>query len=159
VTGRKHDYRVVVRWTGDAGEGTTAYTAYRRDHVIEIAGKPDLAASSDPAFRGDPGRHNPEELLVASIASCHMLWYLHLCAVHGVVVREYRDEASGTLELAPDGGGRFVEVVLRPSVGISEGDLGVARRQHDAAQAKCFIANSVNFPVRHEATVTRVASS
>jgi organic hydroperoxide reductase OsmC/OhrA len=139
----------MVRWTGNQGSGTSTYRAYSRNHEISAAGKPVVPASSDPAFNGDPGRYNPEDLLVASLAGCHMLWYLHLCAVNKVVVLEYQDNASGTMEETAGGGGRFVEVTLHPSITVTaQSDLDTARRLHHDAHEKCFIAGSVNFPVR-----------
>jgi len=139
----------MVRWTGNQGSGTSAYRAYSRNHEISAAGKPVVPASSDPAFNGDPGRYNPEDLLVASLSGCHMLWYLHLCAVNKVVVLEYQDNASGTMEETAGGGGRFVEVTLHPSITVTaQSDLDTARRLHQDAHEKCFIAGSVNFPVR-----------
>jgi organic hydroperoxide reductase OsmC/OhrA len=150
---RVHRYEATVVWTGDDGVGTGDSTSYRRDHVIRFPGKPELPGSSDPAFRGDPTRYDPEELLVASLSACHLLWYLHLASVAGVVVRSYGDRADGTLALDPDGGGRFTEVVLRPQVRIERGDLARAHALHEEAHRKCFIANSVNFPVRVDPTV------
>jgi len=149
VTAKTHTYRTTVRWTGNEGSGTSTYRAYSRDHEISGSGKPVVPASSDPAFNGDPGRYNPEDLLVASLSGCHMLWYLHLCAVNRVVVLEYEDNASGTMEESADGGGRFVEVTLRPTITVTaQSDLDTALRLHHDAHERCFIANSVNFPVR-----------
>lgn len=151
MTAKKHNYATTVRWTGNLGTGTSDYRAYSRDHEIGAAGKPPVPASSDPAFSGDPRRYNPEDLLVASLSGCHMLWYLHLCAVNRVVVLGYEDNAAGTMEEAAGGGGRFVEVTLRPTITVTAGsDLDTARRLHHDAHEKCFIANSVNFPVRIE---------
>lgn len=150
---REHHYRVELRWTGNRGENTRRYDAYRRDHLLSAPGKETLRGSSDPQFRGDASAWNPEELLVAALASCHMLSYLHLCATHSVEVAEYQDAPEGTMELAPEGGGRFTRVVLRPKVLIASGDVEVARRLHDEAHHQCFIASSVNFPVRHEPIV------
>lgn len=149
----EHHYSVKVEWTGNKGTGTSGYREYERSHVISAKGKPDIAGSSDPAFRGDAARWNPEELLLGSIAACHKLWYLHFCAVSGVVVSEYVDEADGTMFLTREGGGRFTEVVLKPVVTISKGDPNVALELHADAHEKCFIANSVNFPIRVEASV------
>jgi organic hydroperoxide reductase OsmC/OhrA len=146
--GRSHGYAVTVVWTGDRGSGTSGYRAYGRDHVVRAAGKPDLAGSSDPTFRGDAARYSPEELLVAALSACHMLWYLHLAAEAGIVVRAYEDPAEGTMEEAPDGGGRFTSVTLRPRVRIDRGDPERARALHAVAHQRCFVANSVNFPVR-----------
>lgn len=143
-----HQYAVSLAWTGNDGVGTQSYKAYRRDHEIAAAGKPPIPGSSDPAFRGDRTRYNPEELLVASLASCHMLWYLHLCAVNGIVVLEYRDEAAGTMQEEADGGGAFVRVVLRPRVTIAKGgDRAQALALHEKAHHLCFVARSVRFPV------------
>src|SRR5499426_564348 len=106
---KEHHYSVVVTWTGNQGSGTSGYRDYRRDHDISAAGKPIIPASSDPIFRGDASRYNPEDLLVASLSGCHMLWYLHLCADAGIRVTEYRDDATGTMVETADGGGRFAE--------------------------------------------------
>ena len=145
-----HRYRVDVEWTGNRGTGTDGYRNYSRNHVIRIPGKPDLAGSSDPAFRGDATRHNPEDMLVAALSSCHMLSYLHMATVAGVVVVAYDDSAEGTMATEGDGG-RFTEVVLRPVVTIrADSDPGKALAAHEAAHHACFIANSVNFPVRCE---------
>ena len=149
MSGHPHRYAAQVSWTGDRGEGTRDYRSYGREHDIVIAGKPTLAGSADPAFRGDASRHNPEDLLVASLSACHMLWYLHLAAEAGVVVRGYVDEAVGTM-LTDARGGQFAEVALRPLVTISAGDPAAAEALHHAAYAACFIARSVNFPVRCE---------
>jgi organic hydroperoxide reductase OsmC/OhrA len=146
----QHRYRVDVEWTGNLGTGTDGYRNYSRDHAIRIAGKPELAGSSDPTFRGDSARHNPEDMLVAALSTCHMLSYLHMATVAGVVVTAYADAAEGTMVTEGDGG-RFTEVVLRPVVTISAGsDPGKAEAAHEAAHHACFIANSVNFPVRCE---------
>lgn len=150
-----HHYEVTVRWTDDTGSGTGDFRAYRRDHEVHADGKPAIAGSSDPAFRGDAARWNPEELLVASLAQCHMLWYLHLCAVGGVVVTGYTDTPSGTMAMdAAGGGGEFTEVVLRPAVTVADSSMAAkALELHDQIGALCFIARSVSFPVRHEPTV------
>jgi organic hydroperoxide reductase OsmC/OhrA len=171
---KTHAYHVRVVWTGDRGTGTSSYRAYGRDHVITSPGddgaqaaggtrgpgtgderRPDpIAASSDPAFRGDPGRWNPEQLLTAALAQCHMLGFLHLSAVSGVVVTGYADDAEGQMAEAADGGGRFTEVVLRPRVTVSSPDMiEKAISLHEPAHEMCFIANSVNFPVRCEPVV------
>jgi organic hydroperoxide reductase OsmC/OhrA len=149
-----HTYDVTVTWTGDEGAGTAAYRSYRRDHVVDAAGRPPIPGSSDPAFRGDEARWNPEQLLVVSLSQCHMLWYLHLCVEAGVVVHGYRDDARGEMEENADGSGQFVAVTLRPAVTVADAamvDRAVAL--HGAVPAKCFIARSVNFPVHHEPTV------
>lgn len=149
---KEHHYAVQLRWTGNLNnEGTRSYQAYSRNHLLSAKAKPDIPASSDPAFRGDPGRYNPEELLVMSLASCHMLWFLHLCASAGIVVAAYTDAATGRMEEAPDGSGRFTEVVLHPEITLHPpvDKARLAPLQAEAHQ-KCFIANSCNFPVRVE---------
>jgi organic hydroperoxide reductase OsmC/OhrA len=147
----EHPYEVRVEWTGNLGDGTSGYRSYARAHEIAAAGKPAIPGSSDPAFRGDGSRYNPEDLLVASLSACHMLWYLHLCAEAGIVVTGYVDDARGTLVETADGGGHFAEVVLRPQVTVQAGADGEkAIALHERAHHLCFIANSVNFPVRCE---------
>jgi organic hydroperoxide reductase OsmC/OhrA len=161
-----HSYHVRTTWTGNRGEGTAGYRGYDRDHEVTAgqdgdAARPEpIAGSSDPSFRGDPARWNPEQLLTASLSQCHMLWYLHLCAVAGVVVTGYTDEAQGSMLEAADGGGRFTEVVLRPRVTVSSPDvIEKAVSLHEQASQKCFIVNSVNFPVRHEPVVVAQVAS
>ena len=157
MTDRTHRYRIDLKWTGNRGTGTSDYRAYGRDHRIAAAGKPPLAASADRLFRGDRDRWNPEELLVASLSSCHQLWYLHLCAEAGVVLLAYEDHAEGVMRESADGGGRFERVVLRPVATIADAAQAEhAEALHREASAKCFIASSVKFPVEHEPTV-RVA--
>ncbi|MFB4262620.1 OsmC family protein [Nonomuraea sp. GTA35] len=153
---REHHYQTVVTWTGNKGTGTSGYRDFGREHELSAEGPPVIGGSSDPAFRGDPARWNPEQLLVGSLAQCHMLWYLHKCAVAGVVVTEYTDTATGTMAETADGG-HFTEVVLHPSVTVAAQEMAeTALALHADAHKSCFIAGSVNFPVRHEPTV-RVA--
>lgn len=148
MTGRTHRYDVRVTWTGNLGTGTSGYRDFSRDHEISADGKPSIPGSSDPAFRGDKTRWNPEDLLVASVSACHKLWYLHLCATAGVRVLAYRDEAVGEMVEAASGSGRFAKIVLRPAVTIAAGgDPDTAERLHHEAHEYCFIANSVNFPI------------
>lgn len=145
---KQHTYQVRVDWTGNDGQGTSTYSGYRRDHVITAEQKTKIQGSSDPAFRGDGSRYNPEELLVASLSACHMLWYLHLCAVNHVTVLEYSDAACGLMQEHENGSGEFVRVLLQPKLKISPGDDRVkALALHAEAHALCFIARSVNFPV------------
>ena len=153
---KQHRYEIQVAWTGNRGEGTKAYSSYGRDHEITAPGKPALLGSADPSFRGDAARFNPEELLVASLSACHMLWYLHLCAVNNVVVTEYYDPASGFMVENADGAGAFTEVTLRPRVKVAaDSDTGKALTLHEEAHRLCFIANSVKFPVKHLPSISR----
>ena len=151
---KQHIYRCELEWTGNDGQGTKTYSSYRRDHVVRVNGKPPIAASSDPTFCGDKTRYNPEELLVASLSSCHMLWYLHLCAVNNITVLEYRDSAEGVMRENQDGSGEFTGVTLKPQVRIAEASkLAEAEGLHHKAHSLCFISRSVNFPVETSATV------
>ncbi len=151
---KRHRYRVRLRWTGNKGEGTVSYRAYSRAHELSAQGKPAIDGSSDPAFRGDATRWNPEELLVAALSACHQLSYLHLCADAGIVVTAYEDEAEGVMVEQAGGAGQFERVVLRPLVTVAAGsDAEKARALHHVAHEKCFIARSVNFPVTHEPRV------
>jgi organic hydroperoxide reductase OsmC/OhrA len=149
-----HSYQAKIEWTGNTGQGTSDYRAYQRTHEIAAEGKPVIPGSSDPAFRGDKARYNPEELLVASLSACHMLWYLHLCADKQIIVTSYTDCAEGKMIETEEGGGRFTEVTLKPEVTVKAGaDLDLAKALHQQAHHLCFIANSVNFPVRCESTI------
>ena len=147
---RAHDYHLTLNWTGAAQGTTSDYGAYSRQWQATMDGKPALDGSSDPLFKGDPALYNPEDLLLASLSSCHMLWYLHLCAENNIHVLSYSDQAVGTMNF--DGGdGQFVEAILRPTIEIGPGgDADLAERLHDVAHEKCFIARSINFPVRCE---------
>ena len=148
MSGKEHHYPVTIIWTGNQGTGTSAYRAYSRDHVIHAGDKPEIAGSSDPSFRGDPGRWNPEELLVASLSACHKLWYLGLCAGAGIVVTGYEDRAEGWMVEEAGGAGQFTRVLLHPRVTLAPGsDLEKAAHLHHTAHEMCFIARSVNFPV------------
>ncbi len=148
---KSHHYRTVVVWTGNKGVGTRSYRDFGRDHETSAEGKPVIPGSSDPNFRGDRTRWNPEELLVASVSACHELWYLHLCSVGGVVVTAYTDHAEGEMLEAGDGSGHFTSVTLRPQVRLAAGsDPARAAALHHDAHQKCFIANSVNFPIAVE---------
>ena len=145
---RRHGYALTVTWTGNRGEGTAAYRAYSRDHEVSSGAKAVIGGSSDPAFRGDPQRWSPEELLLAALSQCHMLWYLHLCAAAGIVVTAYVDTPEGTLVEEGNGSGRFVEATLRPRIGLADlGRVEEASGLHGRAHDLCFIAQSVNFPV------------
>ena len=148
MSGKTHTYSTAVEWTGNRGTGTSAYRDYGREHVIRMEGKPDIPGSSDPAFRGDADRHNPEEMLVAAVATCHMLWYLHLAAEAGVIITAYTDAATGSMAEDAERGGYFTGITLHPTVTIAaDSDPVIAHQLHAAAHHKCYIANSVNFPV------------
>ncbi len=149
----EHRYEIKLTWTGASQEPTWNYQSYSRADQIEAPGKPPLAASADPAFRGDPALYNPEDLLVAALSGCHMLTYLAYCALQGIAVVAYEDQASGTM-VQEGSGGRFTEVTLRPRVTVAAGSgLDKARALHEKAHADCFVANSVNFPIRNEAEI------
>ncbi|MEG9883501.1 MAG: OsmC family protein [Hyphomicrobiales bacterium] len=151
--GKQHHYEAHVTWISAAAGGTKSYQGYSRKYRADFPGKPSIAGSADPAFRGDPALHNPEDMLVLALSACHMLSYLALAALEGLEVVAYEDAASGTMQQEGKGG-HFVEVVLRPTVTLAAGsDLSRAEVLHAAAHETCFIANSVNFPVRHEARV------
>ncbi len=157
---KSHSYSVQVKWTGNTGVGTAGYRDYRRDTVTVSGTKVELAGSSDPAFRGDPSRWNPEELLLASLSQCHLLWYLDLASRAGVVVTDYVDDPVATMVVNADGSGQFERVVLRPSVTIADPETGAAAmRLHQDAHRMCFIARSVNFPVECQPSEAQVAGA
>lgn len=149
---QQHRFSCRLEWTGAASGPVRDYRSYSREWRADIDGKPPLRGSADPAFRGDAGLHNPEDLLVAALSSCHMLAYLALCARSGIEVLGYTDDATGIME-SRDGAIRFTDVLLRPRVSV-RGDSEKAKRLHGQAHAECFIASSVNFPVRHEPEIT-----
>lgn len=163
--GLLHTYNATITWTGAGDTGTRSYTAYSRDHDVTFPDKPPLPGSSEPAFRGDPTRYNPEELLVGALSQCHMLWFLHLASVDGVAVTGYRDNAVGTMRVEAAGAGQFTQVVLHPVVTIASPDRADGRpvtsadvaALHAKAREHCFIARSVNFPVRHDPAPVRLA--
>lgn len=154
MSNRKHLYRTRMQWLGDLGSGTSDYKAYSRDFVLNCDEKPEIPGSADPVFRGDGKRWNPEDLLVASVSSCHQLWYLHLCADAGIVVTRYEDEALGEMQEDAERGGYFTQITLQPKVTIKVGgDIVKAQQLHQRAHELCFIANSLNFPVHCEAQI------
>ena len=152
---KEHLYTATVTWTGNQGDGTSGYKAFTRDYDIICAGKPIVKGSADPGYLGDATRHNPEDMLLAALSACHMLWYLHLCTVSKVVVTAYEDAAEGKMLTNPDGSGEFTNVTLKPRITItSDSDAAIAASLHDKANAMCFIARSVNFAVEHAAEIT-----
>lgn len=145
-----HEYHVEISWTGNRGQGTSGYRSYGRDHIIRAAGLPDLPGTADPSFHGDRDRWNPEQLLLAALSQCHMLSYLHVAVRHGLLVTGYTDAATGTLRLNRDGSGEFLEATLAPCVELADESVrALADSLHTQANATCFIARSVNFPVHH----------
>ncbi|MDM7885366.1 OsmC family protein [Curtobacterium sp. RHCKG23] len=154
-----HSYEVAVRWTGDRGTGTSGYRDYGRDHTISAAGKQDVAGSADPAFRGDRDRWNPEELVLAALAQCHMMSYLYVAVQRGFTVVDYQDSASTSLDVHRDGTGELTGATLRPVVTILEADrVEDAEAAHAEAGRLCFVARSVAFPVHHT-PVTKVRAA
>ncbi|PBQ33322.1 peroxiredoxin [Sphingobacteriaceae bacterium] len=151
---KEHHYTLTVAWTGNKGQGTSAYTAYDRSHSIKAQAKVNIEVSSDPSFRGDKTKYNPEELFLSSLSSCHMLWYLHLCSEAGVVVTDYVDHPEGTMIETKDGGGYFNAVTLHPEVTVANQSMvKKAADLHHDANKKCFIANSCNFLIEHEVKI------
>ena len=146
----EHHYSLTVRWTGNLGDGTSSYRGYSRDHDIQIPGLPVLKGSADATFHGDRSRYNPEQLLLAALAQCHMLSFLHVAVRHGVAVTDYQDEATGVMRLNRDGSGQFETVTLNPRVTLADpAHVELAGQMHHEANQVCFIARSVNFPVLH----------
>lgn len=151
---KKHQYQALIEWTGNSGTGTSSYTGYQRSHNIIIENKVAIEASSDKAFRGDGNKHNPEDLFLSSVAGCHMLWYLHLCADHNIIVDAYTDRASGTMETTDDGSGKFVNITLHPEVTVMTEEMtALALSLHHTAHEMCFLANSVNFEILVEPVI------
>lgn len=151
-----HHYNAKINWTGNLGKGTKNYKVYKRDYTIIIDGKSqDILGSSDPAFLGDASRHNPEDLFLASVSSCHMLWYLHLCAVNNIIVTKYTDNAIGSMEETKNGSGKFTSITLQPTIIITnKNNIEKAEELHLEANKMCFIANSLNFKIGHKAIIS-----
>lgn len=144
-----HRYEITLSWTGNLGEGTSSYKAYDRSFSVQHQDKPQLIGSSDPLFRGDPSKWNPEELLLASLASCHMLWYLHLCSSNGINVQSYEDKPTAIMVVEKGGSGKITEATLHPKATLQDlQKQDLALQLHKEAHSYCFIANSVNFPIR-----------
>ncbi len=151
---KQHHYKLITTWTGNTGTGTSNYRSYERSVTISAENKVDILATSDTAFNSDNSKHNPEELLLASISSCHLLWYLHLCSEAGVIVTDYFDKATGTMIETANGGGHFTEVVLFPTVVVMDDSMvEKAIALHHKANKLCYIANSCNFPILHKPTI------
>jgi organic hydroperoxide reductase OsmC/OhrA len=152
MAGRTHSYQTNLRWVG---AGVAPFQKHDRSYEIECEGKPTLLGSSDQTFRGNRGRWNPEDLLVASLSACHHLWYMGLCAAAGIEVKAYEDAAEGEMVEEKIGErGQFTRVTLRPRVTLARGaDKAKAKELHHAAHESCFIARSVNFPVHCEPTI------
>lgn len=149
----EHHYRLRAEWTGDRGTGTSGPRDFDRSVTLTVEGKPPLHASADVPFRGDGTKWNPEDQLLGALAECHLLSYLYACVQAGVVVTGYEDDATGVIVME-GAGGAFREVVLRPRVTVAQASMvDAATAAHTTARELCFIANSVNFPVRHEPTI------
>lgn len=147
-----HEFSAAIVWTGDRGEGTRRYRGYDRTWRIVTPSKTPVECSNDPMLGGDSSKHNPEDLLLSSLAACHMLWYLHLASGAGIIVRGYEDAPIGVGETGPNGEGRFLRAVLRPNIHVARGtDIAQADSLHSEVHRFCFIARSVTFPVTYEA--------
>ena len=152
---KNHQYKTKVIWTGNTGESTKNYRSYQRNYTISVDGKAEISGSSDPAFLGNPELHNPEDFLLASVSSCHLLWYLHLCSVNKILVLEYEDLAEGTMIESENGSGKFSEIILKPNIVVAEKEMiEKAVELHEKANEYCFIANSLNFEVKHQPKIT-----
>ncbi len=157
---KEHDFNAKIRWTGNQGKGTSHYKAYTRDWSLETAGKPAIACSNDPMLGGNPSLYNPEDMLIAALSSCHMLWFLHLASDGGLTVHSYEDTPIGTGESLPDGTGRFIRALLQPRIGLApNSDTAVADAVHARIHNHCFIARSVNFPIEITASYFEVTQS
>lgn len=149
----KHLFKAELNWTSERSTKQSDAKFYSKSHKIVLEGKPVLDISAAKAFKGDPKLYNPEDLLLSSFVSCHMMSYLYVCSQNAIEVLEYQDQAEAILEVDSNGSGRIVEVLLRPKVIISKPELiDLALSLHQKANQLCFIANSCNFPVIHQAS-------
>jgi len=150
-----HDYTARIVWTGNRGQGTASYRGYDRTWNVETPGKPVINCSNDPLLGGDPTLHNPEDMLIAALSACHMLWFLHLASDAGIVVEGYEDNPLAVGESLPSGAGRFLSATLRPHITLAPGsDPEAADSIHSRIHEVCFIARSVSFPVSYAASYT-----
>ncbi|MEM7662234.1 MAG: OsmC family protein [Pseudomonadota bacterium] len=150
---KTHDYTARIVWTGNRGEGTRTYSGYDRTWNVETPGKPTISCSNDPLLGGDPSLPNPEDMLIASLSACHMLWYLHLASREKITVISYTDDPIGVGESEPSGAGRFISATLRPRITLADiADADRADALHSQIHQYCFIARSVSFPVSYDAT-------
>ncbi len=150
----EHEYVSRLVWKGNLGNGTSTYAGYSREYMVSVDGKPDIRGTADPMFRGDPDLHNPEDLFIAAISSCHMLSYLALCALKGVSVAAYEDRATAILALDSNRNGSFEEVTLNPVVTIADSSTeALAIKLHDEAHDLCYIARSCSVPIHHAVTI------
>lgn len=148
-----HEFTARLDWTGASEGPTTTYQSYSRDYSVRLPSGPVLHGTASVAFRGVDSRFNPEDMLIASLAACHMLSYLALCARKKIICTAYSDTPYGRMEQM-NGRIRFTEVLLKPVVTISrDSDMDRAIALHHTAHEECFIANSVNFPVLNDPTV------
>jgi organic hydroperoxide reductase OsmC/OhrA len=149
-------YTATIRWTR-TGDGDFAKGQYSRAHQWAFDGGLTVPASPSPhvvpAPWNDPAGVDPEEAFVASLSSCHMLFFVDFARRAGFVVDSYVDEAEGMLEKRADGKTAMTRVTLRPRVEFSgekqPSDADIADLHHRAHEA-CFIANSVNSEVTIE---------
>ncbi|MGV0996986.1 OsmC family protein [Empedobacter falsenii] len=147
-----HLFKVALNWIKKESKMDSSTRIYTKSHHISIEGKPDLEVSAAKAFKGDPNLYNPEDLLLSSLTSCHMMSYLYCCAQHKIEVISYQDHSEATLQVNPDGSGKIVKVDLFPDIIISDSSqIELALSLHKKANELCFIANSCNFPVYHHA--------
>lgn len=151
---KEHHFHINIEWKSD--QGTSSYTAYSRNHIMSLPEKySEILCSSAPEFRGDKSKYNPEEMLISALSTCHMLWYLHLCADQGIIVKHYIDSAKGTMIMNEDGSGQFSEVTLKPIIQITdESKIELAYSLHQKAHHYCFIARSCNFPILHNPKIS-----
>ena len=157
---KEHNYKLAVKWTGNQGTGTSNYKKFERSYHIQIENKADIAGSSDPEFRGDRTKHNPEELLLAAVSSCHMLWYLHFCSENKIIVTDYIDNARAVMEETVSGNGKFTSITLCPTISLTENTMiEKATELHGKANEFCFVANSLNLKVSHEPVFKVVANT
>ena len=145
----EHTYQLTAVWTGNKGEGTKNVRTYDRSHTVSIQGKPALFLTTDNAAVGDKSKLNPEDLLVSALSSCHLLSYLYLCAMEGIVITSYTDNATGIMIEHASGCGSFKEVTLNPVFSVSDENMVErAIELHHKAHEICYIANSVNFEIK-----------
>lgn len=150
----QHSFKAHLSWQKHPQAGDINLRRQLKNHTVQIEGKETLHLSAAKAFKGDSNLLNPEDLLLSSLMSCHMLSYLYVCGQHQIEVVNYEDSAEAFLEVYEDGSGKIVKVILNPIVGLKDASQAeIAMSLHGEARKLCFIANSCNFEMVHQPKV------
>ena len=145
------EFKVLTKWSSINKEDSLNTFSNLKTHRTYIENKEPLIISADKSFKGDKTKHNPEDLFLSALSSCHMMSYMYLCDKNNISLLNYTDEALGTLLVNEDGSGSFNSIVLYPIVTIlDKNKIDLALSLHKEANRLCFIANSCKVPIVHK---------